>query len=101
MTGPYQSENEAFAHVRDIYAGWCKRGVMRTRTYDLLLRACAEHGVELGDYDRHVLRGLAHQPPETAQVVAGLIARAAASAEPAASAGQEVSSATPGSGRPT
>ncbi|WP_067484388.1 hypothetical protein [Actinomadura hibisca] len=96
MSGPYQHQDDAFTEVRDIYAGWSKRGVLRARTYDLLRRACADHGVELGDYDRHVLRWLARQPPETAQVVAGLVARAAA-----ASAGQAVSSATPGSGRPT
>ncbi|TDD83030.1 hypothetical protein [Actinomadura rubrisoli] len=77
MCGPYETEEDAFTEVRDIYAGHAKRGVMRARTLDLLLRACAEHGVEVGGYDRRVLRWLAAQPPETAQVIASLIARAA------------------------
>ncbi|MBO2465907.1 hypothetical protein [Actinomadura violacea] len=76
-SGPYATEADAFAEVRDIYAGHAKRGVMRARNLDLLLRACAEHGVELGDYDRAVLRRVAAGPPETAQVIASLIARAA------------------------
>ncbi|MFD0687081.1 hypothetical protein [Actinomadura fibrosa] len=77
MAGPYETQDDAVTEVRDIYAGHCKRGVMRERTLDLLLRACAESGVELGGYDRRVLRWLATQPPEVAQVVASLIARAA------------------------
>ncbi|QKG26689.1 hypothetical protein [Actinomadura verrucosospora] len=76
-SGPYATEADVFAEVRDIYAGHAKRGVMRARNLDLLLRACAEHGVELGDYDRAVLRRVAAGPPETAQVIASLIARAA------------------------
>ncbi|MGI5321666.1 hypothetical protein [Actinomadura nitritigenes] len=76
-SGPYDTEADAFAEVRDIYTGHGKHGVMRARNLDLLLRACADHGVELGDYDRAVLRRLAAGPPETAQVLASLIARAA------------------------
>ncbi|MWA04299.1 hypothetical protein F8568_028760 [Actinomadura sp. LD22] len=76
-SGPYDTEADAFAEVRDIYTGHAKHGVMRARNLDLLLRACADHGVELGDYDRAVLRRLAAGPPETAQVLASLIARAA------------------------
>ncbi|QXJ25431.1 hypothetical protein AGRA3207_006922 [Actinomadura graeca] len=79
MSGPYETEDDAFTEVRDIYAGFGKRGVMQARTLDLLLRVCAEHGIELGDYDRRVLRWLSAQPPETAQVIAALIARAAPS----------------------
>ncbi|WP_131738290.1 hypothetical protein [Actinomadura roseirufa] len=77
MSGPYENEEDAYTEVRDIYSGHAKRGVMRARTLDMLLRTCAEHGVELGGYDRRVLGWLAAQPPETAQVVADLIARAA------------------------
>lgn len=78
--GPYETEDDAFTEVRDIYAAQCKRGVMRARTLDMLLRTCAEYGVELGGYDREVLAWLAAQPPERAQVIASFIARAAASA---------------------
>ncbi|WP_433237811.1 hypothetical protein [Actinomadura nitritigenes] len=76
-SGPYDTEADVFAEVRDIYTGHAKHGVMRARNLDLLLCACAEHGVELGAYDRAVLSLLAAGPPETAQVLAGLIARAA------------------------
>lgn len=75
VSGPYETEADVFADVRDIYAGHGKRGVMRARTLDMLLRTCAESGVELGEYDREVLRWLATRPPETAQVIASLIAR--------------------------
>ncbi|TYB44698.1 hypothetical protein [Actinomadura chibensis] len=75
VSGPYDTEADAYADVRDIYAGHAKHGVMRARTLELLLRVCAEHGVELGRYDLDVLRGLAAGPPERAQVVASLIAR--------------------------
>lgn len=75
LSGPYETEADAFTEVRDIYAAHGKPGVMRARTLDLLLRTCAEHGVELGRYDREVLARLAAGPPEAAQVVASLIAR--------------------------
>jgi hypothetical protein len=81
-SGPYDTEADAFAEVRDIYTAHAKHGVMRARNLDLLLRACAGHRVELGAYDRAVLRRLAMGPPETAQVIAALIARAALSAGP-------------------
>ncbi|MFC4907987.1 hypothetical protein [Actinomadura gamaensis] len=80
MSGPYETENDAYMEVRDIYASHGKRGVMRARTHDLLVSVCAQHDVELGEYDRAVLRWLARHPPETAQVIAGIIDRAAKSA---------------------
>ncbi|MEV5575144.1 hypothetical protein AB0L06_34335 [Spirillospora sp. NPDC052269] len=84
MSGPYETENDAYTEVRDIYVSHGKRGVMRARTQDLLLAVCAQYDIELGDYDRAVLNWLAKQPPETAQVIAGLIDRAAKTArEPA------------------
>lgn len=85
MSGPYETADDAVAEVRDIYAAHAKRGVMRARALDLLLRACADSGVEVGAYDLRVLHWLAAQPPESAQVVAALIARAAdAARSPAA-----------------
>ncbi|WP_026411455.1 hypothetical protein [Actinomadura oligospora] len=80
MSGPYETEHDAYTEVRDIYASHGKRGVMRARTQDLLLSVCAQHDIELGEYDRAVLAWLAKHPPETAQVIAGLIDRAAKSA---------------------
>ncbi|MFA1548091.1 hypothetical protein [Actinomadura chokoriensis] len=75
MSGPYDTEGDVAADVRDLYAAYCKPGVARARTFDMLLRTCAENGVELGAYDREVLRWLAGLAPEKAQVVASLIAR--------------------------
>ncbi|MEV4259322.1 hypothetical protein AB0J52_39705 [Spirillospora sp. NPDC049652] len=77
MSGPYETENDAYMEVRDIYASHAKRGVVRARTHDLLVTVCGQYDIELGDYDRAVLRWLSQHPPETAQVIAGLIARAA------------------------
>jgi hypothetical protein len=45
--------------------------------FDRLLRACSDHGLEVGSYDREVLRWIAGQKPETAQVIIGLVHRAA------------------------
>lgn len=80
MSGPYETENDAYTEVRDIYAAHGKRGVMQARTQDLLLAVCKQHDVDLGEYDRAVLRWLSRHPPETAQVIAGLIDRAAKAA---------------------
>ncbi|MCP2338229.1 hypothetical protein [Actinomadura rupiterrae] len=80
MSGPYATENDAYIEVRDIYAAHGKRGVMQARTHDLLVSVCAQHDVELGEYDKAVLKWLARQPPETAQVIAGIIDRAAKAA---------------------
>lgn len=77
MSGPYEAEYEATAEVRDVYAGYHKRGVMREKTLNRLLRTCTDHGLEVGSYDREVLRWLAGQKPEAAQVIVGLVSRAA------------------------
>jgi membrane carboxypeptidase/penicillin-binding protein PbpC len=74
--GPYETEGDASARVRDIYAAFHKRGVMQAKTLDRLLDACERSGVQLGTYDRHILTWLSAQKPEMAQVVAGLIRRA-------------------------
>ncbi len=47
----------------------------------MLTDACAAAGVELGAYDRRILRWLAGWEPTTCAVVAGIIARAAAGRE--------------------
>jgi hypothetical protein len=78
MSGPYEAEYEAAAEVRDVYAGYHKRGVMRAKTLDRLLRTCSDYGLEVGSYDREVLRWIAGQRPEAAQVIVGLVHRAAA-----------------------
>lgn len=78
MSGPYEAEHEAAAEVRDVYAGYHKRGVMKAKTLDRLLGTCAEHRLEVGSYDREVLRWIAGQKPEVAQVIVGLVHRAAA-----------------------
>jgi hypothetical protein len=77
MSGPYAAEYEATAEVRDVYAGYHKRGVMRAKTLDRLLRTCSDYGLEVGSYDREVLRWIAGQKPEAAQVIVGLVHRAA------------------------
>ncbi|GAA4608347.1 hypothetical protein GCM10023195_32630 [Actinoallomurus liliacearum] len=78
MPGPYETEGDASADVRDIYAAYHKRGVMAAKTLDRLTTVCAEHGVKLGEFDRDVLRWLARQKPERAQVIVGLVERATA-----------------------
>ena len=78
MSGPYEAECEAAAEVRDVYAGYHKRGFMRAKTLDRLLRACSDYGLEMGSYDQEVLRWIAGQKPEAAQVIVGLVHRAAA-----------------------
>jgi hypothetical protein len=78
MSGPYEAEYEATTEVRDVYAGYHKRGVMKAKTLDRLLGACSEHGLEMGAYDREVLQWIARQKPEAAQVIVGLVHRAAA-----------------------
>jgi hypothetical protein len=77
MSGPYEAEYQATTEVLDVYAGYHKRGVMRGKTLDRLLRACSDYGLEVGSYDREVLGWIAGQKPETAQVIIDLIHRAA------------------------
>lgn len=77
MSGPYEAEYEATAEVHDVYAGYHKRGVMREKTLNRLLRSCTDCGLEVGSYDREVLRWLAGQKPEVSQVIVGLVRRAA------------------------
>lgn len=78
MSGPYEAECEATTEVRDVYAGYHKRGVMKAKNFDRLLGACAEQGLEMGAYDREVLKWIARQKPEAAQVIVGLVRRASA-----------------------
>jgi hypothetical protein len=81
MSGPYEAEYEATTEVHDIYAGYHKRGVMGAKTVDRLIRTCSDYGLEVGSYDREVFRWLARQKPEAAQVIVGLVHRAAAAAK--------------------
>jgi hypothetical protein len=81
MSGPYEAEDEATSEVRDAYAGYHKRGVMRAKTLNRLLRACSHYELEVGSYDREVLRWLAGQKPEAAQVIIGLLHRVAATGQ--------------------
>lgn len=80
MDGPHETESDAAARVSDIYAAFHKRGVMQAKTLDRLLDVCERSGVQLGAYDRHVLKWLAGQKPEVAQVMIGVIGRASAAA---------------------
>jgi hypothetical protein len=80
MSGPYEAEHEATIDVRDVYAGYHKRGVMEAKTLDRLLGFCSEHGLEVGAYDWEVLQWIARQKPEAAQVIVGLVYRATAAA---------------------
>jgi hypothetical protein len=82
VTGPFHTEREASAHpaVRAIYDAMhasLRRGVGDEENLRLLEQACKAAGVELGAYDRRILRWLAGWEAEACAVVAGLITRAA------------------------
>ena len=75
MSGPHERHDDVTASVADVYAAFHKRGVMRAKSLDRLLAACLDSGVELGAYDRQVLKWVARQEPEVAYVIADLIRR--------------------------
>jgi hypothetical protein len=77
MSGPYKTERDALAdcdRVFDALRG--KRGTMESLNAEILARACAVAGVQLGDYDWQVLNWIASSEPQVSQVVADLIRRA-------------------------
>jgi len=90
--GPFETRDEAAEPpaVREIHAARrSRRGpVTRERREEdaamvagLILGACEDAGVILGDYDHSIVEWLAGWEPEVAAVIAGLIRRAAAAKE--------------------
>jgi hypothetical protein len=93
--GPYQTERQAAGAARGIYAA--APGVPLTAgNHQMLTRACAAAGVELGDWDRRILAWLAGWEPSTCAVIAGIIGRAAATPAPPRAAAQEEGARWPG-----
>jgi hypothetical protein len=84
--GPYADETEAAAEpmpraIRDLHrAGRVRSGdperIVSTAVMGFVADAMAAAGVELGDYDRRILAGLARGEQAAAQVIIGLITRA-------------------------
>jgi hypothetical protein len=79
--GPFETKHEAsrLPAVQAIYAAFrADPGVGRMAPHSLRMldEACAAARVDLGAFDRRVLAWLSEWEPETAAVVAGLIARA-------------------------
>ena len=79
--GPYQTEAQARENVavQEIYRTFrAGPGMGRMAPYinAMLVDACVMAGVELGAFDRRVLAWLSGWEPETAAVIAGMIARA-------------------------
>ena len=68
--GPYETIRQAYADIRSI-------GRSDEALQLRLIEACQDAGVRLGVYDRRILAWLAGWEPETVQVIAGLIRRAA------------------------
>lgn len=78
-SGPFQSERQALAAVRDISAAFDADpgpGKMRPLIYAMLTQACDQAGVELGEFDKSVLAGLANHEAPRMVSVAGIITRA-------------------------
>lgn len=81
MTGPFETQREALdlPAVKAIFEAFRADpgvGKMAAHTHQLLMAACTAAGVSLGAYDRRVLAWLSGFEPQTAAVIAGLIARA-------------------------
>lgn len=82
MSGPFETEHEAMEAAipyPDSPDG----------NRSMLLEALTAAGVQLGEYDRVIINGLAGQPQGTCAVVASLIARAAEPIAGAQSPGAE------------
>ena len=88
LHGPYDSSAQAFADAAGLNAGiyavdpGCGpmtdeiRAARRQVRVDYLVRALADGGVELGEYDRRIAAWLADWETETLQVLVGWIERA-------------------------
>jgi hypothetical protein len=77
--GPFRTERQALAAVRDITAAFDADpgpGKMRPLIYQMLMQACEQADVELGEFDRGVLAGLANHEAQRMVSVAGIIIRA-------------------------
>ena len=86
MNGPYNTEADTrmealprlicgFHDANRVRSG-DPDGLVRGAQRDALLRACADAGVELGDFDQLILGWLGRYEPSTVQVVLGLVVRA-------------------------
>jgi hypothetical protein len=76
--GPYESQRQALADCAEVYEAMrSKRGQMQELNLEVLLSACRDAGVELGEYDRSVLRWVASFEPQNCRSIAEIIRRAA------------------------
>jgi hypothetical protein len=85
VNGPFETEHEARQSpaVQAAYGAWSPRlGSLTGANHAMLFTACTTTGVELGAYDRRILRWLAGFEPQTCAVIAGIISRAASAAPP-------------------
>ncbi|MFI5080130.1 MAG: hypothetical protein ACHQCE_03595 [Streptosporangiales bacterium] len=78
MSGPFSTEAEArkaaLAAAGPPRSGWSILAEDQRR--ELLMDACADAGVTLGEYDSRILRWVAGWEDATVAVIAGLITRA-------------------------
>lgn len=80
--GPFATLQEAASTpaVRAIYdkaRASTQPGPLAAGSSALIEQACEAAGVELGDYDRSVIRWLGNWEPHVCQVIAGWVTRAA------------------------
>jgi len=83
INGPFETEREARAAAHEVVRpepGWSI--LRKSQNLYVLERACEAAGVELGVYDRQILNWLSGFEDSVCAVVAGLAARAVASARP-------------------
>ena len=81
MSGPYETERQAADAARPIYGIDAAVDAWTEPSLALLMDACADAGVVVGEYDAVVLRWLAGGEPKTCAVIAGLITRAHAAGQ--------------------
>ncbi|MFF5261294.1 hypothetical protein ACFY4C_20320 [Actinomadura viridis] len=76
--GPFETSDQAVAAAREVYEAMRlgPPGTMRRANLDRLTDAIVAAGVELGAYDRQIVKWLAGWEPETVAVIAGLVLRA-------------------------
>jgi hypothetical protein len=86
VSGPYETEDQVLADpaVQSIYARMraSREYRMQDGSAALLLAACEQAGVQLGEYDARIVRWLAGFEPQSAAVVAGIITRAGQAGRP-------------------
>jgi hypothetical protein len=83
INGPFETEREARSSAHEVVrpeSGWSI--LHKSQNLVVLERACEAAGVELGAYDQRILDWLSGFEDSICGVVAGLVARAVATARP-------------------